>query len=93
MSVRLGAMQVDVCASATEAAYAALPNNEGVCLGDIPAEVLKVGGSALACKYPEVNERVVKNSSWPSQWRGGRVVKVFRTKVMCKNAIIGMACS
>ena len=71
---------LDVGPAATEAVYAKLGNNKGVGLDGIPAELLKAGGSALACKYSEVNARVSQNHSWPSQWRGGRIANVHKKK-------------
>ena len=65
---------------ATEESFAALGNGKGVGLDQIPAEVLKAGGAPLACKYSEVNMRVAENHSWPSQWRGGRLVSVYKQK-------------
>ena len=59
--------------AATEASYAKLANNKGLGPDQIPAELLKAGGSALACKYSEINTRVAADHAWPSQWRGGRV--------------------
>ena len=71
---------LDVGPAATEAAFAVLGNNKGVGLDEIPAELLKAGGGALACKYSEVNARVAANYSWPSQWRGGRLSSLYKQK-------------
>ena len=46
----------------------------------IPAELLVAGGAATAVRYSEVNARVLKCLSWPTQWRGGRMVPVYKRK-------------
>ena len=71
---------LDVGPVATERVYAALGRNKGTGYDGIPAELLVAGGSALACKYSAVNLRVKANSSWPSQWRGGRSQNVWKKK-------------
>ena len=65
---------------ALESAIAKLGGNKGVGPDLIPAELLKAGGSAAAVRYSEVSRRIEMNASWPSQWRGGRIVDLYKGK-------------
>ena len=71
---------LDVGPVATAAAFAKLDNNKAVGPDDIPAELLKAGGDALACKFAEVNLRTARGLSWPIQWRGGRLANIHKLK-------------
>ena len=71
---------LDVGPVATAAAFAKLGNNKAVGPDDIPAELLKAGGDALACKFAEVNQRTARGLSWPIQWRGGRLANIHMLK-------------
>ena len=69
---------IDVGPVATQKAYSRLSANKGVGYDGIPAELLQARGSALACKYSAVNERIKANAAWPSQWRGGRSQELWK---------------
>ena len=71
---------LDVGAEATSRAFRSLGRNKGVGLDDIPAELLQAGSDAIACKFADVNVRVLGNGAWPTQWRGGRMVDVYKKK-------------
>ena len=61
---------MDVGPSATQNSFVHLGRNKGVGLDGLPAEVLVAGGAPAAVLYAGVNERVLENASWPTQWRG-----------------------
>eukprot|EP00973_Karenia_brevis_P081254 11265305-Karenia_brevis.AAC.1 len=71
---------MDVGPACTAKAFRALGRGRGVGHDEIPAELLQAGGDPLACKYSAINQRVLSNYSWPTQWRGGRMVDVFKKK-------------
>ena len=70
----------DVGPVATEMAYDSLKRNKACGYDEIPSELLAAGGSALACKYSAINQRVRDNAAWPTQWRGGRSQNVWKKK-------------
>jgi hypothetical protein len=43
-------------------------------------ELLKVGGEALACRLSDLAQRVVREESWPIEWKGGRIIDLFKHK-------------
>lgn len=69
---------LDVGPVATEMSFKLLGRNKGVGRDQIPAEVLQAGEGAIAAKYAEINERVLENASWPTQWRGGKLINVLK---------------
>ena len=76
----IGATALDVGPTATARAFRSLGRNKGVGLDAIPAELLQAGGDPLACKYADVNKKVLATASWPTSWRGGRLEPVFKKK-------------
>ncbi|CAK0827212.1 unnamed protein product [Prorocentrum cordatum] len=71
---------LDVGPVATEESFKRLGHNKGCGYDGIPAELLRAGSAAVACKCADVNRRVVANASWPVQWRGGLMQEVFKRK-------------
>ena len=71
---------MNVGPAATEQAFKKLGRNKGVGKDAIPAELLQAGERAIATKYSEINERVLENASWPTQWRGGGITSVYKNK-------------
>ena len=55
---------------------AALKRHRGVGSVETPAEPLQAGGSALAVKLHDINQRVVRTEQWPVAWAGGRIAGV-----------------
>ena len=76
----VGAFALDVGPSATEAAYAKLPNNKGVGPDAIPGELLKAGGSPVAVAYGNINVRISRGEGWPVEWQGGEIVNIYKRK-------------
>ena len=64
----------------TRRAHARLGRNKGVGRDGICAELLQAGDSASACKYFEIENRIVTTEQWPVMWQGGRIVEVYKHK-------------
>ena len=76
--IRTSHSTLDVGSVSTVAAYKALGKSKGCGYDKLPAEVLQAGGDALACKYSRIDERLLRNASWPIGWRGGRMQGVYK---------------
>jgi hypothetical protein len=72
--------EIDVGASALAAAIAKTKSNKGMGRDAIQNELLKVGGEALACRLSDLAQRVAREESWPIEWKGGRIIDLFKHK-------------
>ena len=63
----------------TRSSFQALGANKGVGTDGIVAELLRAGGVATAAKYDELHQKI-RREGWPMQWRGGRMVNVWKRK-------------
>ena len=78
-----------VSPESSRTAFAALGRNKGCGPDTIPAEVLQAGDSALAVKYADLEARIVSEEVIPRQWRGGRIIDLFKRKgdqLVCDNS-------
>ena len=62
------------------AAVRRLPNRKAVGPDSVPAEILKAGHDAFAVKLFDIVERMIASEVVPIQWRGGRIVDLFKGK-------------
>jgi len=66
--------------TATLHANQLLPSNKGVGPDGLPAEVPKAGGSALAVKQCDIQNRAGEYGEWPHQWKSGRCISCHKGK-------------
>jgi hypothetical protein len=68
--------------SLTDVASAIARTGTGKAVGpdEVPAELLKAGGCAIAvCVHPLI-DRIVVSQRWPWRWKGGRVATLWKKK-------------
>lgn len=63
----------------TRQSYAALKSCIGVGTDHIGGELLQAGGSAIACKFDSLHQKI-RRRGFPSRWRGGRAIDLWKCK-------------
>jgi hypothetical protein len=66
--------------SAVASAIARTGSGKAVGPDEVPAELLKAGGCALAIQVHSLIDRVVTSQRWPWRWKGGRVATLWKKK-------------
>ena len=57
-----------------------MANNKGVGMDDIPSDLLKRGGTALAACASVIGKRIVDEECWSISFKGGRLVSLYKGK-------------
>ena len=66
-----------------------LPSGKAVGPDGVHAELLKAGGLAFGTKLFGIVSRLIASEVWPVQWKGGRIVDLFKGKgsaAVCDNS-------
>ena len=63
----------------TRRSFAALRPCKGVGTDQIIGELLQAGGSAIACKFDSLHQKI-RLDGFPSRWRGGRIIDLWKRK-------------
>ena len=72
---------VDTSPAVVVKAFAKLASDKGVGpRRDVPAELLKAGGTATAALYSRLYGRIVHDETWPITWTGGRIQDIYKHK-------------
>jgi len=57
-----------------------MKSNKGLGPDTIPAELLKAGGFPMSLALSGLTSRIVASEQWPINWKGGRLVELFKGK-------------
>ena len=66
--------------SGVASAIARVGSGKAVGPDEVPAELLKAGGDALAIRVHALIDRVVTSQRWPWRWKGGRIATLWKKK-------------
>ena len=66
--------------SSVASAIARMGTGKAVGPDEVPAELLKAGGDALAVRVHALIDRVVTSQRWPWRWKGGRIATLWKKK-------------
>ena len=70
----------DASPNRIEKSIACMKSGKGLGPDGIPCELLKAGGFGMALQLSRLSVRVVDDETWPTAWKGGRLVDLFKGK-------------
>ena len=72
--------------SSIASAIARMGTGKAVGPDEVPAELPKAGGDALAIRVHTLIDRVVTSQRWPWCWKGGRIATLWNKKATTRSA-------